>query len=183
VFRATTQAFYKLELSEDSVVSFRGVVSTQEGNDLHDWSNVKFASVYGTNQLTFSEMRDTNYKDFDTYTANNWYYDSYFITGYKARGESQKKFQSEYVTILSEANSKSSYYVKALWDYHFDLEAVNKRTMPQQVYVHRPNVSNVTRRLRVRGNGKILQMKFYSETDKPFTCIGWATTESVNERL
>lgn len=183
VFRANTQAFYKFKISEDSLVYFRSLVSIQEGDDVHDWSNVKFASVWGLNQFTFSEMRSTAFKDFPSYGSTNWFYDSFFVTGYKARGEGQKKFQSEYVSIVSEASQLSSYFVKALWDYHYDLEQVTKRTIPQQVYIHKTNVSNVTRRLRVRGNGKILQMKFYSDTDKPFTCIGWATTESVNERL
>jgi hypothetical protein len=36
------------------------------------------------------------------------------------------------------------------------------------------------RRLKVRGKGRALQLRFESETGKPFTIVGWAYKGSAN---
>jgi hypothetical protein len=62
--------------------------------------------------------------------------------------------------------------MSAQWD--FSSSALSgKFTNTQQCYVHDTNYSVASRKLRVRGSGAALQLKFANEAGKPFKLLGW----------
>jgi hypothetical protein len=54
-----------------------------------------------------------------------------------------------------------------------------KFTNAQQVYNSRGTAYGIQRsKRRLRGNGLVLQLKFYSEAGKPFKLIGWSSLDT-----
>lgn len=102
-----------------------------------------------------------------------------FKTGYRIRGDLLKRFQNNYLTIISEELEDASCFVQGIWDYS-NTSNSGKHTNPQQV--HRPNpMRDYTRsKLKIRGNGYSLVFRFYGEPGKPFSIVGWAGFETSN---
>lgn len=209
VLRATTQAFYFHELSEGvrilDIISIGGsysvvnqavvfdndgevvvddadaVVTVSENIRSDTVSSLKFYSEYGTNLATYSDLSNTSHADWpSTGTARE--FDSYFVSGYRVRGEGQKKSQVPYITVHTKHQSNNSAFFQAIWDYRNSL-TTGGVTNQQQVCRIDSARDFVTRKLKVRGNGISCQFKFFSEGIKPFTITGWATSESVNDRV
>jgi len=132
---------------------------------------------------------------------------SYFDTGYMTRAEGHKKQQSHYVTVYSKADedfvvdssgtiitdsssnqitdiTESGCQMFGKWDWAKDTLS-NKWSASQQVYnsTDRPFRSVQRRKLKVRGTGATLQLRFNSEEGKPFHIIGWSTFDTANEKV
>jgi hypothetical protein len=133
--------------------------------------------------ICFAEFKNTNYLDWETEYANDVDYDSYFITGYRLDAQGIRFFQSNYVWVFLEMETNASCFVQGIWDWTTS-SSTGKWSTVQQVYSS-SLVDRVLnwRRLKVRGKGKALQLKFYSETGKPFTITGWAIQESANSGI
>jgi hypothetical protein len=130
-------------------------------------------------ELTFAEFNDTtNWVDWETY-GDGTGYESYFITAYKVHGETQKFGQINYIFTFMEDETNASLWVQAIHEFTNN-SASGKWSTPQQAYISTLNKDVQYRRLKVRGKGRAIQLKMYSEAGKPFTCIGWSTSESVN---
>ena len=127
--------------------------------------------------MTFSQERDPAYKD---WTDTD--YTSYFITGYKVHGEAIKKFQTNWMIVYSETEATSSCYLRAVWDFA-NSALSNRYTNAQQIYNSKDYYGFLTRRLKIRGHGKAVQLRFDSESGKPFNIVGWATFETGNNML
>lgn len=132
------------------------------------------------NLMTFSDMISDTYLDFST-SGFPEEYDSYFITGYRIRGELMKKFQTNYLVVMTESlgGATEECYVQGIWDYRTS-NVTGRFTNPQQVYQYFSNTTYQRRKLRIRGNGYSLQFKFYGTPGKPFIIIGWAGFETAN---
>lgn len=130
-------------------------------------------------KITWAEEFCTTYEDFNACTEGAGVdYSSYFISGYKLRGEGNKDQRTSYLTLHSRQESGSSVYLQGVWDYRNN--ASTKRwSNPQQGYRNRTNTDFVTRKLKIRGNGLALQIKCYSETNKPFNITGWSILDTV----
>lgn len=123
----------------------------------------------------FADEHDTSFVDWGS--AN---YSSYFITGYKVHGQGLMKFQIPYVNIFSRNTSGyTAYYVQGIWDYantgnsgRFSVKQFMDATDTQ----HDVNF----KRVRIRGRGYTLQLKFTSVDGQPFDLIGWAVFETKN---
>lgn len=209
VFRSTTGSFYIYEfggtpvlkdivslqglstiVSEENVVDNSNVVVTDNlGNNVtvelqtvvHVNSQFKILTKVGNN-LTFSEVYDTTYKDWVSYDSVGINYSSYFITGFRVHGGANKKWQANYVTVYSRLEEDSSAYMRAIWDFA-NTGDTGQITNSQQVYNPQLNRDFSFRRLKVRGNGMALQLKFTSDGNKPFGIIGWASSETANARV
>lgn len=129
--------------------------------------------------LSYSTADDDHYKDWLILDAVGADYDSYFITGYKVHGEGLRQFQGNYLVVFSDVEDNSSAFVQYLYDYPTS-SAGHRMSSPEQVYITRSFVAKVPRRVWLRGQGLALQIKFYSETGKPFNIIGYAVFESAN---
>jgi hypothetical protein len=130
--------------------------------------------------FTFAETIDADYLDWETFDSVGQDYDSYFIIGYKLHSETQRYFQSNYVFVFLEQETSSSAFVQGLWDFTNSSDS-NRWSSPQQCYNSTLTNRAVNhRRLKIRGKGRALQLKFYSETGHPFTIIGWSIWETQN---
>lgn len=129
--------------------------------------------------ITFSQYNDDTYLDWFTFDGVGVSFTSYFITGYRVRGELLKKFQSNYVVVVLETEPNASCLLQGVWDYSND-PSLGKFTTTQQVYFNDSSRDYSRRKFRIRGNGYSLQFKFSSEAGKPFTLVGWATFDTGN---
>jgi hypothetical protein len=120
----------------------------------------------------------TNYIDWFSYDSAGEDYDSYFITGYKIRGNAAMKFQSTYVFFYNEGNGR--YDVQGLWNYAV-LNSSGKFTSKQRLIYNDSSYSNAHKKIKIRGSGQTLQYKVTSVSGEPFMIIGWAAVEAVNQ--
>lgn len=175
VFNIDTQAFYT-----HTVSYLQPVIKACINTGYEDKYLTTSPTGTGTNgSYTWSEMSSTTYMDWYTYDSTGVTYESYFMSGYKLRGESIRDFQTNYVTFTSEVLEDSSFLVSGRWDYAIN-ELSNRFTSSQQGYKHDANYSYTQRKLKFRGNGKVLQYKVTSQTGKPFKIAGWVTYDTVN---
>lgn len=145
--------------------------------------------------VSFAEEFDIDYVDWastineGTVTTN--LYQTYIITGYKVHGEANKKFQSNYVMIQwgkgddNGLNDEESAWFQGVWDYALSGDT-GRWSVPQQiVYFNDTSSDNITyqygqRRLKVRGNGRSLQFRIFSEPGKAFYINGWSVWVTAN---
>lgn len=134
----------------------------------------------GSHYFTYSEFYDQSYLDWNTKEPGINDYSSYLISGYRIHGETEKYFQANYVFTFFNTETNSSCFIQGLWDFTNSGDS-GKWSTPQQAYRPSPLYRNINHsRLKVRGKGKALQIKFYSESGKPFNIIGFSCNESVN---
>lgn len=127
----------------------------------------------GGHFATFAEAWDVNYVDWETYLPNGQDYSSYFITGYSVAGEGNKEFQNNYVTFHSDTNS--IYDVQARWDWSNSGDSGKWGTTQRIDTTPFTNYTYMPRRLKVRGQGKALQIKVTATDGNPFDVSGWIT--------
>ena len=131
---------------------------------------------------TFAEILNENYLDWEI-EGTSINYDSYFVTGYKLDGETQKFFQPNYLFVFLKQITNSSCYVQAIFD-DTTSNATGKWSSQQQIYNENLLLRGTNfRRLKLRGKGRILQLRFESEDQKPFNIIGWSIWETTNANL
>ena len=138
--------------------------------------------------ITFSEAYDVDYVDWvsllDTSPQD---YESYLISGYKVLAQGDKKFQSNYVTVNygkgnGELDPLQSALFQGVWGYAI-VTGSHKFSTAQQVVNPNTTPANYSygiRKLKVRGNGKVLQFKLSSVAGKPFWINGWTVFVTAN---
>ena len=104
-------------------------------------------------------------------------FESYFITGYKLYGQANRDFQSQYVNIYNEGTGVL--YIQGVWD--FSVQSSNGRMSTKQLCRYEDtDVSNQTKRVKIRGHGKSLQYKVSSQSSNDFNVIGWSSWITQN---
>jgi hypothetical protein len=154
------------------VDSLGALVTTSVSAGFTAISKVFKFPVHSGGNVAFAEITDDSYLDWGT-TA----YEHYFITGYRIRGDLIKKFQTNYLTVITEQIDNASCYVQGLWDYTNHSDSA-RFTNPQQVYRYRVYRNYQRSRLQMRGTGYSLQFKFFGESGKPFVIAGWSGFET-----
>lgn len=129
--------------------------------------------------ITFAEEYREDFRDWVSIDLNGVNYSSYFITGYTILGEGNKKFQSNYVTVNYENIPVGGAYLQGVWDYALDGNT-GRWSSRQQIYLGEGNYKHFSRRMKVRGHGKSLQMRVTSEPGKDFAINGWVVQASGN---
>lgn len=132
--------------------------------------------------LTYSTADSVTYKDWVYVDAAGGDYSSFFITGYKMHGGGLRDFQGNYLVIYSNVLDNASAFVQYIYDFSTDALG-HRRSTAEQVYLTSTYISIVPRRVWLRGQGKVLQIKFYSQTGKPFSIIGYAVFETSNANV
>jgi hypothetical protein len=141
-----------------------------------------YDEIEGIDKFTFAELNNTGYVDWPQ--LNGVTYTSEFTTGYRVYTNGQRFFQSNYVFVfLEEEAQDSSCYIQAIYDYALTGDT-GKFTAKQELYNpaiqgHKINY----RRLKIRGKGRALQLRFTSNAAKPFTIIGWSIHHTANNDL
>ena len=138
-----------------------------------------YNSTGSTYPFTFALEKDAGYVDWKTKTGTGTSYTSFCVSGYKIRGDAQRVFQSNYVTVYTETIPGASCYMQGIWDWS-DLSSSVGKTSRQQVYPAKAYKVVQHRRLQLRGSGLALQLKFTSEAGKPFRLIGWSSFDTGN---
>ena len=182
-------AFYPWTISETGP-KVKGIVyiidSTGESS-----SAIKLAihiNQGGSDYLTYAEARNSNYKDWGFLSLEEGEdyeedYSSYFISGYAIEGGAQRFFQSNYIWLYLLQEDCAGAFVQGLWDFTNSGDS-GKWSTPQQAYNNcLINRAVNHRRLKIRGKGKALQIKVYSESGKPFTMLGWSVWETINANI
>jgi len=129
--------------------------------------------------LTWSDEHDDGYVDFRSDDGGT-NYTSYFITGYKLRGQAIKKFQPQYIQMYSRTNgAASSYKIQGIWNYS-NSRSSGKWSSIQLVTNALTRFDTIFRRHKIRGSGYALQFKIMSVDGMPFDIQGWAVVDTVN---
>ena len=132
-----------------------------------------------TEGITFAEEVRTDYTDWVLLGSSDDF-ESYFDTGYKVYGEGDKLFQSNYVTVNYEAQLAGSVYIQGVWDYATDGDT-GRWSSKQQVMNYLENYRHLMAKKKIRGNGRALQLRFSSQSGKPFTLNGWTVFVTGNQ--
>lgn len=178
-----SKAFYTWEISEGPIVRTIDYIVPA---DRSTQSLIKYMIHQDYNgstaDQTFAEVSNENYLDWEN-EGTEVDYTSYFITGYKLDGETQKFFQPNYIFVFLEQETNASCLVQGIFDYTSSANTGKWSTL-QQIYNANLLNRNVNfRRLKMRGKGRALQLRFESESQKPFTIIGWSIWETSNAGL
>lgn len=135
-----------------------------------------------TYNATFAQVRDGRYLDWFSNDSIGVSFNSYFISGFRIRGDAQRKFQSNYIHTFLDNLFDSSCFVQITWDWNVPISGTRTYSR-QQVYnpVGTRQV-NFSRR-KLRGSGLSAQLRFESEPEKPFRLIGWSILDSANSGI
>jgi hypothetical protein len=128
--------------------------------------------------ITWADEHDDDYMDWSSLTPTD--YTSYFVTGYRLRGQAIRKFQVQYIQTWFRTNGGSTHYnIQSIWDFANSGNSGRWSTI-QQVNSGLGHYDTGYRRHKVRGHGYALQFKISSVSGKPFDLQGWAAVDTVN---
>lgn len=135
-------------------------------------------------QLTIAKAVSTLYVDWASYLDDSpYYYTSTFTIGHRMQTEGQRFFQTNYVFVFLEQEENASCYMHGTFEFTNSGNS-GKWSTPQQVYNSSLLNRNVNyRRLKVRGKGREMRLKFDSEAGKPFTIVGWSIWSTASAGL
>jgi hypothetical protein len=177
-----------------------GVVAGDSANDAVN--NMRFLTFVTGDNVTFATINNTDWLDWYTYDTAGVDAPAYLITGLKTAGDVIRRKQALYLFVYSKRTETqwisggtgsaipspaSSCRVQARWDFA-DSSANGKYTTAFQAYRHLriaaaptslpatfdPGYNIVVTKNKVRGAGKVLQLKFYSESGYDMHLYGWA---------
>lgn len=126
----------------------------------------------GSSGLTYGEMNDIRNKDWVSFDETGTSYSSYGISGYRVRGDFLRSFNATPIVFIVKQMDEGSLLVSGIWDYGF------RETSTHQLYLTRPEVDHIIRRVKLRGKGRSLQIKFESVGSAPFELIGWSSFDT-----
>lgn len=123
--------------------------------------------------ITFAEEYREDYRDWVKVDGGTSF-KSFVDSGYTVYGDGNKNFQNNYLTINYENVPNGGAYVQGIWGYSIDKDT-GRWSMRQKVYANsKPGYKHQSRKLKIRGNGKALQIRVENEGDKPFVINGWS---------
>lgn len=140
------------------------------------------APVFQEIGVTFAEEFREDYTDWVRIDGVGSNFDSYFVSGYGIYGDGNRKFQSNYVTVNFENVPTGGAYIQGLWDYTIDPDT-GRWSMNQNIYKDTDGYKHGTRRLKIRGHGKTLQLRVSSKDGKPFKINGWTILVTSNTNV
>jgi len=138
-------------------------------------SRLKFLVKDGTtNKLTYAEFTNDSFLDWGSED-----YSSYAEAEYDFMGDLTLKKNAPYITVYcKETSLESSLYLSSFWDFKD-----TSSSKPQQAYCCGAEHSVSVRRLKTRGRGRNMRLKFEGETGKDFHLLGYEVIVARNSRL
>jgi len=183
------KSFSMWTLPSASSIQIKGVVFVQDSTGIST-PKIKFICSYpsSTNQkLVYADLKADSATDWATYAsavsatpADANAYTSYAITAYRLDGEAIKFFQNNYITVFLENITNTGCYVQGVFHSALNGNSGGWGTKQSIFNSTRPNDFVVTKRLKIRGKGRIAQLKFTSKPGQSFTIIGWSVLETAN---
>lgn len=135
-----------------------------------------------TYKFTFADKRNEEYVDWKSYDDIGVNYTSYFITGFKLRGQGIRRMQANWVRVFSRITDPVSFLFQGIWDFATTGSSTGRWSSNQLVEHTDLNYNNASKRLKVRGHGEALQFRVSSIAGKSFDIVGWVSTQSVNQQ-
>lgn len=190
VFNPVSNAFYTpWQIDTTATPKISGVVGFNDSN-FEGTSRLKFLITtpvdVSNENITFAENTSTTYSDwadFATAEATPAYeleYTSFFETGYRLDGEASKSFYSPYVISYLDNITNSSCSLQAQFDFTNSGNS-GKWSRPQELYRSSLTNRDVNQsRLKMRGSGRSMQLRFEGSGKNPFSIIGWSMLLSSN---
>ena len=199
---ADTNVLLSVYAGSDSVIVGADPVVVNGDAALTRIETYGLLSFVGT-QFTISKYKNTEFMDWKTANGVGADYSSYLITGYETFGEVMRTKQIPHIffyLIRTEngftvdgngnliANNPSSCLVQAQWNWSNSASG-GKWGTPFQAYKYtRGYIPSgptdtfdtgdllVVTKNKLRGSGKALSLKIYSETGKDLNLLGWSTS-------
>lgn len=119
--------------------------------------------------FTYSNSTD-DHIDWETLSPKS--FSSYFVSGYRIRGEMLRPFNSTPIAVVMDNIVDSEAILKGIWDYGL------RESIPQALYRFQLLGDYLIRRVKIRGKGRSFQLHFESDGDKPFSIVGWSTFDT-----
>lgn len=133
--------------------------------------------------VTFAEEFRVDHRDWRNVDGRGIDYKSFFVSGFGIFGEGNKKTQSNYINVNYEEEISGGAYLQACWDYALD---PNTGRWSQRQNVYKPYTGQYkhnSRRLKLRGHGKTVQLRVENDGDRPFGINGWTMNISGNTNI
>lgn len=179
----TTVASNVIDGSSNTVIdgdSDNVIVSTSESAVFSSVTKYFVVDKDDPLSVSWAEEFDARYLDWFSIDATGTDYSSFFITGYSVDGKAVNYVQSNYVFVYINEEDNSSCFMDGIFDWVSD-PLSNRYSNQQQVYnTNRTYYGVRVRKLKVRGKGRSIQLRFTSQTGKPYNIIGWSLWESAN---
>jgi len=184
------------------------VTSPSEKNGTREVSFLTLTRVNPV-QVTFSKYRDSNFLDWKSYNGIGVDAPAYTVSGYVSGGDNMRRKQAPFMfAYLGKTengftetdgelfvNNESSCQVQAHWDWH-TTQSGNKWGRPFEAYrlsrfympidstdIYDVGESLVVTRNKLRGNGKVLSLKFSTSPGKDLRLYGWGLLVSMSEEI
>lgn len=166
-----------------------------------------------TNDLTFSLFRNNSLTDWENYATIDLdldaggNYSSYVQTGHDIQGDitrfkqapyiitHMKRTETGYSVETEEWDNPSGLYLRGKWDWtdsgnsgkwstNQQVYHIRERDIPTSTTTDYDRGNNViTSRVRIRGRGRALQLRFESEDGKDFDLLGWGIIYTGNSSV
>jgi hypothetical protein len=136
----------------------------------------------GSVNISFSEFNNEDtYLDWESVNAGTDF-TSYFVTGYKLRGQGLKRFQTNYINLYCRNDVDSTFDFQSRWDYATSGNT-GRWSSTQRVSITSGTYAFQRRRLLLRGTGLACQFFVSSVSGEPMNIIGWAAYDTGNQSL
>lgn len=187
VLNTITQAFYPWTLSTTTGVPYiHGIAYVQSpGGSTAPSPILKYITSVASGpsySFTFSEENDTTtWTDF-TSSGTSYNYTSYFVSGYKLKGQGQRNMQNEYLFVYSNNDgANSAYKLQGLWNYAISALSGKYTNLQRTDIVNMfAQFGVAVKKHRIRGRGYVLQFKIVSVDGSAFDIIGWSVDDRAN---
>lgn len=140
----------------------------------------------GSFNFTWAECSDLSYKDWSALSAKDFV--SFFVSGYKILGEGQRKIQGNYVFVYSDNSAPTQYQFSGVFD--FANTSLSNQFTTHQTITTAQDIKTTgqlydyaMRKLKVRGQGKSIQLRFGSISGQPFNVVGWSIWVTGNSSI
>lgn len=148
-------------------------IQTEVDSQLQISSVVKYFTIrVDSSVATWAETRNSSFLDYGRS------FSSYLRTGWSVDGQGATKIQSPYVFIYLDAETAQALDFQHRWDFT-NTQSANKFSTMQRIYLNDGARSASTKKLKVRGTGRAVQMHFQSISGYDFKIIGWSIQKSV----
>lgn len=171
--------------SSNNVVDSNGnqvIAFTESGSQDQQFDKylVTYPDGSGSWKFTFADRDNEGYVDWFKHDNIGVNYESYLISGFKLQGQGVRKFQNNWINIYSRLDKPVQYKFQGIWDFANTGSTTNRWSTNQLITHDNLDYSNATRRLKVRGHGKVLQFRVSSVAGKFFDIIGWSSFQTGN---
>lgn len=170
---------------------------TIEGSSTTRYAAFEYDQDEDTYYLTLAYRRNASFLDWEEYDSIGQDYSSYLITGYELAGDIMRYKQVPYIFFYFERTedgfdsninleNQSSCWVQSRWDWTNSANS-GKWGSPFQAYRFKRNYipdgqsdtfdygyEVIVTKSKLRGRGRALSLKIYSEAGKDMKLLGWA---------